>query len=64
MFVLNVGLLTDVYSLLYCSCHVVIFPAYYFKVLNRCYVASAVLMFMYWGWCFYMFFVPFLKSPR
>ena len=46
---------SDVYDLLYCSCHVVVFPAYYFKVLHRFYVASAVLMFMYWGWCFSVF---------
>ena len=43
---------SDVYGLLYCSCHVVFFPAYYFKVLHRCHVASDVLVFMYWGWCF------------
>ena len=39
-------------SLLYCSCHIVIISAYYFKVLHRCYVASAVLVFMYGRWCF------------
>ena len=41
---------SDVYGLLYCSCHIVVFPAYYFKVLHRCYVGSVVLVFMYWWW--------------
>ena len=39
---------SDVYGLLYCSCHIVVFPAFYFKVFHRCYVASVVLVFMYW----------------
>ena len=43
---------SDVYGLLYCSCHIVVFPAYYFKVFHICYVASVALVFMYWRWCF------------
>ena len=37
----------DVQGLLYCSCHIVALPDYYFEVYHRCYVASVVLVFIY-----------------
>ena len=43
---------SDVNGLLYCSCHIVVFPAYYFKIFHRCYVASVTVLLCYWCSCF------------
>ena len=64
MFLFNVGMFTPcVHDLLYCSCHIVAFPAYYFKVFHRCCVTSVVLVFIYRWWCLQMFLIPFSKVP-
>ena len=51
-----------VYGLLYGPGHILIFPCYYFEVLQCCFMPSNVLMFKNGWWCFKVFLTSLFKS--
>ena len=52
----------DVYCFFYGPGHILPLSAYYFEVFHCGYVASNILMFKNWWWCFQLFFVSLSKS--